>query len=81
MAWWRPFISWRSDDEIARYVVEEVEAGRIPPEMARFCERALRDEAAGKCVIMRKPPTRPKPLPRSPEEARRSWRSNGYWGY
>jgi hypothetical protein len=70
MSWWHPFIPWRSDDEIARYVCDEVEAGRIPPAMARACERALRDEAAGKCVIMRKPHI-VRRLPRSPEEARR----------
>ena len=55
MAWWHPFIFWRSDDEIAAYIVEEVAAGRIPRELAPACERALRDEAAGKCIVMRNP--------------------------
>jgi hypothetical protein len=69
MAWWHPFIFWRSDDEIAAYIVEEVAAGRIPRELAPACERALRDEAAGKCVVMRDPKI-VRRLPRSPEEAR-----------
>jgi hypothetical protein len=68
MSWW-PF-KWRSDDEIADYVCGEVEAGRITPEWAPWLERALRDEAAGRCVVMRKPKIVRK-LPRSPEEARR----------
>jgi hypothetical protein len=67
--WWRPFIPWRSDDAIAAYVVKEVEAGRIPRELAPACERALRDEADGKCIVMRKPKI-VRRLPRSPEEAR-----------
>jgi hypothetical protein len=69
MAWWHPFRSWRSDDEIAAYVIGEVEAGRIPRELAPACERALRDEAAGRCVIMRNPKI-VRRLPRSPAEAR-----------
>ena len=70
MSWWRFFTPERTDDEIAAYVVAEVAAGRIKPEMAPMLERALRDEAAGKCVVMRKPKIVRK-LPRSPEEARR----------
>ena len=70
MSWWRPFIPWRTDDEIAAYVCREVEAGHIKPEWAPMLERALRDEAAGKCVVMRKPKIVRK-LPRSAEEARR----------
>jgi hypothetical protein len=69
MAWWHSFIPWRSDDEIAAYVIAEVAAGRIPRELAPACERALRDEAAGKCTIMRTPKI-VRRLPRSPEEAR-----------
>ena len=65
MAWWRPFTSWRSDDEIATYVIAEVEAGRIKPELASMVERALRDEAAGKCIVMRNPGIKPRP-PRAP---------------
>ena len=76
MAWWRPFTSWRSDDEIATYVIAEVEAGRIKPELASMVERALRDEAAGKCVVMRKPDIRPRP-PRAPGLQGR--RFNGAW--
>ena len=70
MSWWR-FIPWRSDDEIADYVCGEVEAGRIKPEWAPMLERALRDEAAGKCVVMRKPKI-VRRLRRSPEEAHRA---------
>jgi hypothetical protein len=70
MSWWRFFVPARTDDEIAAYVIAEVEAGRIPRELAPACERALRDEAAGKCTIMRKPKI-VKRLPRNPEEARR----------
>jgi hypothetical protein len=36
-------------------VVAEVEAGRIPAALAPMCEKALRDEADGKCVVMRDP--------------------------
>jgi hypothetical protein len=64
MPWW-PFTRWRSDDEIARYVTAEVEAGRIPLHLARACEQALRDEADGKCVVMRDPKIKPRP-PRKP---------------
>jgi hypothetical protein len=42
-----------------------VNAGEIKPELAQMFERALRDEAAGKVIIMRDPGIRPRP-PRKP---------------
>jgi hypothetical protein len=78
MAWWHPFRSQRTDDEIASYVVGEVAAGRIKPESAPMVERILRDEAAGRCVVMRDPKIRPRP-PRAP--GRQSRRFNGLWHY
>jgi hypothetical protein len=63
MSWWRP--AQRSDDEITRYVMGEVEAGRIALERAPMVERILRDEAAGKCVVMRDPKIIKRP-PRKP---------------
>ena len=65
MSWWHPFTPHRSDDEIAAYVVKEVAAGRIPPALAQACERALRDEAAGKAIVMRDPKIKPR-MPRKP---------------
>ena len=52
---WLPTTPQRTDAEIAAYVVAEVEAGRIPAALAPMCEKALRDEADGKCVVMRDP--------------------------
>jgi hypothetical protein len=60
MPWW-PFTPHRSDDEIAKYVAAEVKAGRIPLELARGCEQALRDEADGKCLVMRNPRIKKRP--------------------
>jgi len=39
--------------------------GRIKPEVARWVEKALRDEADGKATIMRDPKIRPRP-PKKP---------------
>ena len=76
MAWWRPFVFSRTDDEISTYVIGEVKAGRIKPETAPALERTLRDEAAGKCVVMRNPGIKPRP-PRAP--GMQSRRYNGMW--
>jgi hypothetical protein len=54
MSWWRPARPC-TDNEITAYVAAEVVAGRIKTELAPMVERALRDEAAGKCVVMRDP--------------------------
>jgi hypothetical protein len=62
---WLPTTPPRTDEEIAAYVTAEVEAGRVPLERAQALERLLRDEADGKCVVMRDPKIRPKP-PRKP---------------
>ena len=64
MPWW-PFTPHRSDDEIAKYVTVEVEAGRVSLEWAPKLERILRDEADGKCVVMRDPKIKRR-LPRKP---------------
>jgi hypothetical protein len=53
MSWWRPFREPLSDDAIAERVAAMVAEGEIKAEMAPHIERALRDEAACKCVIMR----------------------------
>jgi hypothetical protein len=67
MSWWHPFLPDRSDDEIAKHITAEVEAGRIPLAMAQACEKALRDEADGKCTVMRDPKiVRKFPKPRWP---------------
>lgn len=63
--WWWPFAPDRTDDEIATYVAAEVAAGRVKPDFAQRLERILRDEADGKCVVMRDPKIRPRP-PRRP---------------
>jgi hypothetical protein len=63
---------------IARYVRDEVRAGRVRPENAKHLERALRDEAEGRCIIMRKPPRVARRWPRSPEEAR-AGRGTAWW--
>jgi len=76
MSWLRVLTPWRTDDEISAYVIAEVEAGRIKREYAPFLERSLRDEAAGRCVIMRNPNVKPRP-PRSPGQQGRRW--NGAW--
>ena len=75
MSWWR-LISWRTDDEIASYVAAEVKAGRITPEWGPWLEKALRDEADGKCTIMRSPKIKPRP-PKAPGLQERRW--NGHW--
>ena len=68
MRWW-PFTPHRTDDEIAAYVAAEVKAGRVAPGFAQTLERMLREEADGKCVIMRDPKVKPRP-PRRPSWAR-----------
>jgi hypothetical protein len=73
---WRLFTPWRSDDEISAYVAAEVTAGRVKPERASMLERALRDEQAGRCIIMRDPKI-VKRLPRGPGQQQR--RFNGLW--
>jgi hypothetical protein len=75
---WRLFAPFRrSDDEITAYVATKVETGRITPEWAPLLERALREEAAGKCVIMRNPQIKPRP-PKAPGMQSAS-RYNGFW--
>jgi hypothetical protein len=64
MVWW-PYIPWRSDDEIAKYVAAEVKAGRIPPGIAQGCEAALRAEADGHAIVMSDPKIKKRP-PRKP---------------
>jgi hypothetical protein len=59
--WWRPFTKPRSDYEIAERVAAEVAAGRIAPTLAPMFEKALRDEQAGKAIVMRDPGVRPRP--------------------
>ena len=56
MSWWRPFRPDYSDDEIAFRVARMVSTGEIKPEQARWIEKALRDEQAGKCVVIRADP-------------------------
>jgi hypothetical protein len=63
--WWWPFVPQRTDDEIATRIATMVDAGEISPELAHLYERALRDEQAGRCIVMRDPKIRPKP-PRKP---------------
>jgi hypothetical protein len=75
MSWWR-FIAPRDEDEIAEYVAAEIAAGRITPEWGPFLEKALRDEQAGKCTIMRKPKIERR-LPRGPGQQQQCW--NGFW--
>ena len=65
MRWWWPSPPQRSDAEISIRVAKMVNAGEIKPELAQMFERALRDEAAGKVIIMRDPGIRPRP-PRKP---------------
>ena len=52
MAWWRRFVQWRSDDEIATRVASMVAKGKISPAIAPMIERALRAEADGKGITM-----------------------------
>ena len=70
MRWWWPSPPQRSDDEISLRVAKMVIAGEIRAEFAAMYERALRDEAAGKSVVMRDPGVRPRP-PRRTSWARR----------
>jgi hypothetical protein len=65
VSWWRPFRPDYADDEIAFRVARMVSTGEIKPEQARWIEKALRDEQAGKCVVMRNPGIKPRP-PRKP---------------
>lgn len=68
MHWWWPAPPQRTDDEISIRVAKMVNAGEIKPELAQMFERALRDEVAGKAIIMRDPGIRPRP-PRKPSWA------------
>ena len=61
MAWWRFLAPPRTDDEIAARIVAMVERGEIPAALAGMFERALRDEQAGKAIVMRDPGVRPRP--------------------
>ena len=65
MAWWHPFTPRRTDDEIAKHIKAEVKAGRIPLHLAHLYEKAWRDEADGRCTIMRRPHIVKRP-PRKP---------------
>ena len=60
MSWWR-VLPPRTDDEITERVTAMVRAGEIKPELAPMFERALRDEQAGKAIVMRNPGVRPRP--------------------
>ncbi len=68
--WWPSTPRNRTDADIAGYVAAEVEAGRVSLARAQHLERALRDEADGKVVIMRDPKIKPK-MPRRPSYDRR----------
>jgi hypothetical protein len=52
--------------DIAAYVAGEVKAGRVAPEHAERLKQILRDEAAGKLIVMR-----PCPKPKLPRKS--SW--------
>ena len=65
MRWWWPTPPQRSDDEISIRVATMVNTGAIKPALAAMFEKALRDEAAGKSIVMRDPGVRPR-LPKKP---------------
>lgn len=79
MSWWGRFVKWQSDDEIAKRIAAMVATGEIKGEYAHMYEKALRDEQAGKCITMTslaraaQHERSQQRLPRSPEEARKSW--------
>ena len=62
MHWWWPSPPQRTDDEISLRVAALVNAGEIKPDLATAYERALRDEAAGKSIVMRAAPATPAEL-------------------
>lgn len=50
MRWWWPIPPRRTDDEITARIAAMVATGQIRAEYAAMYEKALRDEADGKCM-------------------------------